>query len=157
MLLGVEKFGNYFRRKGWIDAGDKREAEALVESGEGRNVENEKKPRRRFATFLGRSRDGEDERGTGKGMVTKWWGRGESGTRLVVEFATAYAIVKLLLPLRLLLSAWGAASFARWTVVPFNNMVKRWFRKPKPIGTGATAGKLNAGGSKVVNGENITK
>ena len=157
VLLGVEKFGNYFRRKGWIDAGDKREAEVLVKSGEGRNAEKEKKPRRMFAAFLSRSRDGVDERGAEKERVSKWWGRGESGTRLVVEFATAYAVVKLLLPLRLLLSAWGAASFARWTVVPFNNMIKGWFRKPKPVRTGAMAGRVNTGGSKAANSENITK
>jgi Hypothetical protein FLILHELTA len=157
VLIGVEKFGNYFRRKGWIDAGDERKAEALVESEEGRSVEKEEKPRRRFATFLGRSRKGEDERETGKGRVSKWWGRGESGTRLVVEFATAYAVVKLLLPLRLVLSAWGAASFARWTVIPFNNMIQGWFRKSRPVGTGAVAGRVNAGGSKAVNGENIKK
>ena len=39
---GVEKFGNYFRRKGWL---------------------------------------GEDE----KAKRYKWWGRGEGGTRLVIE------------------------------------------------------------------------
>jgi Hypothetical protein FLILHELTA len=156
VLLGVEKFGNYFRRNGWIDGEDKREAEQLVESGQGRNVEKEKR-KRKFATSLGRSREAKDGIETGKKRVAKWWGRGESGTRLVVEFATAYAVVKLLLPLRLVLSAWGAAYFATWTVVPFNNMIKGWLRKPKPVGTRATAGSVNTDGAKAVNSENITK
>ena len=114
VVAGVEKFGNYFRRKGWIDPGDKREAAKLVQ---GRNAEKV-------------------EKGNGRGRISKWWGRGETGTRLVVEFATAYALVKALLPFRLFISVWGAAWFARWTVVPFTNMIKGVFRKPKAVGTG---------------------
>jgi hypothetical protein len=39
VVAGVEKFGNYFRRKGWIEAGDKREAKELAEDGQARDVE----------------------------------------------------------------------------------------------------------------------
>lgn len=42
---GVEKFGNYFRKKGWL---------------------------------------GEE----GKAKRFKWWGRGEGGTRIVVEYVS---------------------------------------------------------------------
>lgn len=68
-----------------------------------------------------------------KGWVTeekrsgRWFGRGESGVRIVVELATAYAIVKVLLPLRLVVSVWGTPWFARWTVLPVVGKVKGWF------------------------------
>jgi Hypothetical protein FLILHELTA len=137
VVVGVEKFGNYFRRKGWIDSGAKREAEQLAGSGEAREVEEKKKKR---------------------GIVSRWWGRGETGTRLVVEIATAYAVVKVLLPLRLVISVWGTPWFARWTVVPVNNMVKSWFKgRLKPIGAGATTAGVKSGGPRVVNSEKATK
>ena len=103
VVAGVEKFGNYFRRKGWIEAGDTQEAAKMAAGGEARKLE--------------------------EGRISRWWNGGEAGTRLVVEFATAYAVIKTLLPLRLFLSVWGAPWFARWTVVPFSNMVKGLFRK----------------------------
>ena len=67
---------------------------------------------------------GEDGK-QGKGAVAgKWWGRGEGGVRLAVEFATAYAVTKLLLPVRLVFSVWATPGFARWTVVPFVGWVR---------------------------------
>ncbi|KAK1070682.1 hypothetical protein LTR12_000070 [Friedmanniomyces endolithicus] len=88
---GTEKFGRYFRRKGWISEAE--EVEASEMSG-------------------------------------KWWGRSEGGVRIVVEFATAYAITKVLLPLRLVLSAWATPWFARWTVLPVTGVMKRvWQRQ----------------------------
>ncbi|KAM0794616.1 hypothetical protein BDR22DRAFT_874832 [Usnea florida] len=85
---GVEKFGNYFRKKGWLGEEDKA---------------------RRY----------------------KWWGRGEGGTRLVVEFATAYAITKALLPLRLILSVSATPWFARVAIVPSTSLVRRIFTRRK--------------------------
>ncbi len=99
-MAGVEKFGRYFRRKGWIGAGEEAETEREAKAGVS-------------------MREIEKTRGL------KWWNRGEGGTRLVVEFATAYAVTKALLPFRLVLSVWGAPWFARWTVVPVGNAVKR--------------------------------
>ena len=83
--VGVEKFGKYLRKKGWL--GDE---------------------------------------GTGK---MKWWGRGEGGTRVVVELATAWAITKALLPARLVLSVWATPWFARWTVLPVMSGLRRGFRR----------------------------
>lgn len=59
---------------------------------------------------------------------SKWYGRGESGVRLVAEFATAYAITKALLPLRLPFSVWLTPWFARWTTLPTAGVLKRWFQ-----------------------------
>lgn len=142
MVIGVEKFGNYFRRKGWIDGGEKREAGKLVGEGRATDVEEEER--------IGK--------GKGIGRISKWWGRGETGTRLVVEFATAYAVVKVLLPLRLVVSVWGAPWFARWTVLPLSNMVKGLFRgRAKKAGLGATATVEQIDGTKAATGGKTTR
>lgn len=57
----------------------------------------------------------------------KWWGRGESGVRIVVEIATAWAVTKALLPLRLTLSVWGTPWFARLTILPVMKRFKSLF------------------------------
>ena len=66
--------------------------------------------------------------------------------RVVVEVATAYAITKALLPLRLVLSVWATPAFARWSVLPVTRWMSRVFRKkgavkaPAAAGTGAVGG-----------------
>ena len=72
----------------------------------------------------------------------RWWGRGEKGVRIVVELATAYAVTKALLPLRLILSVWGTPWFARWTVLPVTERLWRIFRRTK---TGPKTGSAAAG------------
>nr|OQO29609.1 hypothetical protein B0A51_01600 [Rachicladosporium sp. CCFEE 5018] len=74
------------------------------------------------------------------GSEGSWWGTGEGAVRVVVEVATAWAVVKLLLPVRLLVSVWGTPWFARWTVVP----VGAWVRRV--VGRGK--GKVGMGSSK---------
>src|SRR5438045_3422285 len=73
---GVEKFGNYFRRKGWFGLSE--DADVVTESKRGRA-----------------------------------WNVSEAGTKIVVEVATAYAVTKAMLPLRLMLSVWATPWFAR--------------------------------------------
>ncbi|KAL9063406.1 MAG: hypothetical protein Q9161_009476 [Pseudevernia consocians] len=85
---GVEKFGNYFRKKGWLG-----------------------------------------EEGTARRY--RWWGRGEGGTRIVVELATAYAITKALMPIRVILSVSATPWFARVAIVPSTNLIRRMFTKRK--------------------------
>lgn len=109
VLKGVNMFGNYFRRKGWIDAADADKAKSLAKEGRAEDVE---KPPEKGLLNLG-----------------KWWNRGEGGTRIVVEFATAYAIVKALMPIRIVISIWGAPWFARWTVIPVQNAFKSWWSR----------------------------
>ncbi|KAF2269406.1 hypothetical protein CC78DRAFT_574967 [Lojkania enalia] len=70
VLQGVERFGKYFRRKGWIGSEEATEAEREAQA---------EMSRRDTA-----------------------WRVGEGGVRLVVEFATAYAVTKVLLPVRVL-------------------------------------------------------
>lgn len=53
-------------------------------------------------------------------MVTR-----DNGVKIVVELATAYAITKAMLPARLLVSVWGTPWFARWTVLPVTNIMRR--------------------------------
>lgn len=73
--------------------------------------------------------------------------------RVVVEFATAYAITKALLPVRLVGSVWATPWFARWTILPVMGVLGRvWSRggrkgpllaiktPPPAAGTGAVGG-----------------
>ncbi|EMC93825.1 hypothetical protein BAUCODRAFT_48959, partial [Baudoinia panamericana UAMH 10762] len=53
--------------------------------------------------------------------------QGAAGARVVIELATAYAITKALLPVRLVLSVWATPWFARWTVLPVTGLVARIF------------------------------
>lgn len=116
---GVEKFGGWMRKKGWVDA------ESVEKGEEGAGA-----------------REG--------GRSGKWWGRGEKGVRLVVEVATAYAVTKALLPLRLALSVWGTPWFARWTVLPVMGL---FGRGPKGAGVGAgVVGRSPAAGTNAVGG-----
>ena len=118
---GVEKFGRYFRRKGWITDAQEAEAEAEVEGG----------------------RTGKTKKAVSRASG-KWWGRGEGGVRLVVEVATAYAITKALLPLRLVVSVWATPWFARWSVLPVTRYFKRGLGSrttaSPAAGTGAVGG-----------------
>ncbi|KAJ5795225.1 hypothetical protein N7457_001824 [Penicillium paradoxum] len=52
-----------------------------------------------------------------------------AGVRLVLEFATAYAITKALLPARLAASVWATPWFARTVFTPTANLAKRLFRR----------------------------
>jgi hypothetical protein len=103
VLQGVERFGKYFRRKGWIRGEDMGEAEHEVQL---------------------RRRD-------------HAWNLSEGGARIIVEFATAYAITKVFLPVRIVASVWGTPWFARKAVVPLIGMFKRMFGRGKPKKTGS--------------------
>ena len=82
----------------------------------------------------------------------RWFGRGESGVRIVVELATAYTIVKLLLPLRLLISVWLTPWFARWTVLPLMGRVQGLLLRTSSAKGGAIAVASPAAGTNAVGG-----
>ena len=103
MIEGVEKFGRYARKKGWIQEKDEKRAESETKKGRARLYE--------------------------KGKISRVWNRGEGAGRWLVEFATAYAVVKVLLPLRIMISVWGTPLFARLTVIPIRKAVRAWWRK----------------------------
>ncbi|KAI9744262.1 MAG: hypothetical protein M1818_002414 [Claussenomyces sp. TS43310] len=120
---GVQKFGNYFRRKGWF----------------------------------GLSPDSDIPTATKTGKV---WDFSETGSRVVVEVATAYAITKVLLPPRLMFSVWLTPWFARVYVRGISGRLaarrQRWMsrrggidkveeaRMGNAAGTGATGGGVNS-------------
>ncbi len=107
-LQGVERFGAYFRRKGWIKGGEVEQA----------------------------------GHATKMSMRNRAWTISEGGARLIVELATAYAITKVLLPIRIAASIWATPWFAKKTVIPLLDGFKRTFggRKAKGsagVGTGS--------------------
>ena len=58
-----------------------------------------------------------------------------------LRFATAYAITKALLPLRIVFSVWATPWFARWTVLPTTRYIRRMFgKKQKHIPSAPTTG-----------------
>lgn len=132
---GVQRFGRYFKRKGWIRSDEAAEAEREVsEIRKTHELHEEGKEE-------GLGKDDEAKR---LRRVDRAWSVSEGGVRLVVEFATAYAIVKVLLVPRIVLSVWATPWFARWTVLPVLNRVKRGFGRGKATGGG---GAVPQGGS----------
>lgn len=63
------------------------------------------------------------------GAVHREKGQERTGVRLVLEFATAYAITKAFLPVRLAASVWATPWFARTILAPTGNAARRLFRR----------------------------
>ena len=102
---GVEKIGRWFRRRGWIAANEEAEIEERTRAGNARTFEKK-----------------EDR-------VSNVWNTGEDVGRLVVEIGTAYAMVKFLLPLRIVLSAFWAPGFAKLCIVPLGRAARSMWSK----------------------------
>jgi len=119
----VQKFGRYFARKGWFGF-DKREAKNTVKE------------------------IGENERGIitaerFEDVDSEGWSIGEGGSRILVEVATAYAITKVLLAGRVILSVWATPWFARNVLGGLRRVFGRGAVKGSgtaAVGTGASAG-----------------
>ncbi|KAH7348993.1 hypothetical protein BKA66DRAFT_516631 [Pyrenochaeta sp. MPI-SDFR-AT-0127] len=116
---GVERFGRYFKRKGWIRSEEAAEATREVQEFQ---KDVAWKDWMRQKGWM-RSNDVTEENGLRK--VDYAWNISEGGVRLVVEFATAYAIVKMFLIPRILFSVWATPWFARMTVIPFLSRFKK--------------------------------
>ncbi|KAH7067940.1 hypothetical protein FB567DRAFT_457636 [Paraphoma chrysanthemicola] len=134
VLNGVERFGRYFRRKGWIRSGEAEEAEREVMEIQ----EQEGKWKQQDTTGE------EDDDGKKLRKIDKAWKINEGGVRLVVEFATAYAITKALLVPRIMFSVWATPSFARWTVVPLTARLGKMFSRGKGQGSQASGAGTGA-------------
>ncbi|KAF7885153.1 hypothetical protein EAF00_010971 [Botryotinia globosa] len=82
-------FERWFGRRGWFGYTAGSRLDGVDERNEGENVER------------------------GEGMIRKMGGDSNtSGKRIVLEVATAYVITKALLPVRIVVSVWGAPWFA---------------------------------------------
>jgi hypothetical protein len=116
----VQKFGRYFARKGWFGF-DKRD--------EG-NTAEEIEEKERGMTAEERVAD----------VKKEGWSVGESGSRILVEVATAYAITKVLLPGRVILSVWATPWFARNVLGGLRRVFgKGALKGSAAAGTGTTA------------------
>lgn len=92
---GIEKFGRYFRRKGWFGLGQEELGSGSLSRGS-----------------PGTSTNTGAEQVEGQ-VEAQQWNLDSPGMRIVVEVAAAYAVTKALLPLRLMLSVWATPWFAR--------------------------------------------
>lgn len=118
MKEGAERFAKYFGKKGWISEEDRDEAVAKVRGA---------------------------EEGGEKTQVMKTDGTGK-GVRIVMEAAIAYALVKALLPVRILVSVWATPWFARVFMLPITKLFKRGGRKTVANGSGAAGTGAVGGG-----------
>jgi len=99
----VGKAERYARRKGWV--GD--EAEALVREGGTRETEGEVQV-----------------------AVKEISG---AGLRIVLELATAWAVTKALLPVRIVGCVWATPWFARSVVLPGGKVMRRVFGRSSAL------------------------
>lgn len=103
----MSKFGSYFSKKGWFDVSAPPSSSPITDQIEG----------------LGPAMEGEavhkilDHNEEDK-IITE--GKYGSGTRVVLEVAAAYAITKVLLPVRILGSVWATPWFARTVLSAFS-------------------------------------
>jgi len=110
---GIERFGRYFGGKGWFGF------TRAQDTGKGEVLES-------------------DERNGEEGIqqqrieqVEDRWGVSEGSGRILVEVATAYAITKVFLPARILLSVWATPWFARVVLGNIAGGVRKIFGKAK--------------------------
>lgn len=140
----MERFGRYFARKGWFGF-------SAVEEG---TIEN---------NGAGEEGIGEQSLDIGKGegeeRIAQKWNVTSSGSKILIEVATAYAITKVLLPARVLLSVWGTPWFARVVVGRVEGLFGRFGRKIRAgnvVGTASVGANANANGRVVAAGTGAT-
>ncbi|CZT11770.1 hypothetical protein WAI453_004322 [Rhynchosporium graminicola] len=108
---GVERFGRYFGRKGWFGF---EKVERTV--GEGGCVDAVVPAVVMDSSAAAASQPKQTSQANEAQVSASIENRfhpGERGTRILIEVATAYAITKVLLPARILVSVWAAPWFAR--------------------------------------------
>ena len=77
------------------------------------------------------------------------WQVSRSSSKILVEVATAYAITKVFLPARILLSVWATPWFARVFIGKVGGGIRRYFGKGG-IAKGSTAAGTGATGAGVI-------
>ncbi|PLB51895.1 hypothetical protein P170DRAFT_433792 [Aspergillus steynii IBT 23096] len=98
---GTRRFGRWLRKKGWVEDDAEMDMELLAKERKEGSVDYKD---------LTPPKDGE-----------------RKGMRLVWEFATAYAVTKALLPLRLAASVWATPWFARAILGPVGGRLRALF------------------------------
>ncbi|KAF2673330.1 hypothetical protein BT63DRAFT_451367 [Microthyrium microscopicum] len=99
---GVEKWGKYFRRKGWVEGNPEKPAVSTMKAG---------------------------DVAKGAEMDVDAVKNKSGGWKVVVEVATAWAVVKAILPVRVVGSVWLTPWFARAAVIPLMRLFGRAMRK----------------------------
>lgn len=94
VAAGVRRFEKYFSRKGWFGFGQE-EQQQQQQQQEGQEKEG-----------------GPDADAAATDAVLERWTSADAKYKIVVEVALAYAIVKVLLPLRIAASLWATPWFA---------------------------------------------
>ena len=109
VMAYMKKFGDYFSRKGWFGVSTfvSTDVEAQKEVGE---FEGQKG----HEAHKVMTHDAED-------IIVREQRYGQ-GTRVVLEVATAYAITKMLLPVRVVGSVWATPWFARRVLGAFKRL-----------------------------------
>ena len=163
MKDGLEKSRKYLLRKGWLDDADlgqdAKEGKVGEWSVDGEVEQKQEvaegKVKRWWQAREQKKTDKAAEAEVGKGVVAqwwtgktqavkgnagRWWGTGENGVRWFVEFGTAYAIVKVAMPLRIIGCVWATPWFARVFILSYGRPM--WVSVKK--GVGATVRRLGS-------------
>jgi hypothetical protein len=119
-LEGVERFGRYFSRKGWFGFSRTSQPDtqhSIASESPAPTTETPTDSQRLHAAIATGNTEAEI------GEVERAWSVGENGGRILIEVATAYAVTKVMLPVRILFSVWATPWFARVVLRGF-----RWGR-----------------------------
>lgn len=117
---GVERFGRYFGRKGWFgftpsaassSSAAKEPASSIPPTSDPASTSTSTNTAPLFQA-IGKNGQGQEQVQVEEYVQQKWHAS-EAGTRILVEVATAYAITKVLLPVRIVVSVWAAPWFAK--------------------------------------------
>jgi hypothetical protein len=101
----IERFDRYFRKKGWFGLSAEEEDSIHKKLAHATTGDSNTS-----ATPEGKQNDDGLEAIKGGSAA---WSFTSGGSRVVVEVATAYAITKAMMPLRIALSLWATPWFAR--------------------------------------------
>jgi hypothetical protein len=105
---GLRRFDRYFKRKGWFGFAEQ-EGDVALEASPGQRPPGQGDAAHEPG-LGGNAASALDQ--TGPEDVSRSWMKGDTKYKIVVEVALSYAIVKALLPLRIVASLWATPWFA---------------------------------------------